>query len=65
MASATAEVRPEQLTQQYQTLKASLTTGTKELTTTDKVDPKGLQPIIKDLTNNTTKLQTDDRNDQD
>lgn len=57
MASATAEVRPEQLTQQYQTLKASLTTGTKELTTTDKVDPKGLQPIIKDLTNNTTKLQ--------
>lgn len=57
MASATAEVKPEQLTQQYQTLKASLTTGTKELTTTDKVDTKGLQPIIKDLTNNTTKLQ--------
>lgn len=57
MASATAEVRPEQLIQQYQTLKASLTTGTKELTTTDKVDTKGLRPIIKELTNNTTKLQ--------
>ncbi|HAB50554.1 MAG TPA: type VII secretion protein EsaA [Lactobacillus sp.] len=57
MPNATAEVNSEQLTQQYQTLKASLTTGAKELTTTDKVDTKGVRPLIQELTNNTTKLQ--------
>ncbi len=37
VTSAKTEVSPEQLTQQYQTLKASLMTGTKDLMPTDKV----------------------------
>lgn len=57
VTSAKTEVSPEQLTQQYQTLKASLMTGTKDLMPTDKVDTKGLRPLIKELTDNTTKLQ--------
>ncbi len=57
VTSAKTEVSPEQLTQQYQTLKTSLMTGTKDLMPTDKVDTKGLRPLIKELTDNTTKLQ--------
>ncbi len=57
VTSAKTEVSPEQLTQQYQTLKTSLMTGTKDLMPTDKVDNKGLRPLIKELTDNTTKLQ--------